>query len=247
MTPYHLVPWQWAVVVTGAFLVGLSKTGIPGIGILAVALFAIVIPAKESSGVVLPVLIAADVIAVAAYRRHAQWNHLWGLFPWAALGILLGYLTVGHIRSEQVNVLIGLLLLGMVVLHLYRKLRGDDADRVPTSLLFTASMGILGGFTTMVANAAGPVMILYLLAMRLPKNEFMGTSAWYFFLLNCFKVPFSANLGLINAASLQLDLPLMAVSMAGAAFGKQLLPYINQRAFEAIALAFTLIAAFRLL
>jgi uncharacterized membrane protein YfcA len=244
---YQLEPWQWALACTAAFIVGLSKTGIPGIGILPMAIFATIVPAKLSSGFALPILIAADLIAVTAYRRHANWKHLWGLFPWAILGICIGYAAMERIDNVQVSRLIGAILLVMVGVHLWRKRNAKDGDEVPHNLPFVASTGVTGGFTTLVANAAGPVMTLYLLAMRLPKMEFLGTGAWYFFLLNWFKVPFMTNLGLINARSLVAGIPLMICAIIGALFGKKLLPYINQHLFETLALAGTVLAAVKLL
>lgn len=99
------------------------------------------------------------------------------------------------------------------------------------------------GFTTMVANAAGPVMILYLLAMRLPKLVFVGTAAWYFMALNLFKLPFSASLGLINPASLGVDLWLGPFAVLGALAGRPVVARLNQRVFEQVALALTFGAA----
>jgi uncharacterized membrane protein YfcA len=244
---YQLEPWQWALACTAAFIIGLSKTGIPGIGILPMAIFATIIPAKLSSGFALPILIAADMIAVAAYRRHANWKHLWGLFPWAVLGICIGYGAMERIDNVQVSKLIGIILLVMVGIHLWRKKKVKADDEVPHNLPFVATTGVTGGFTTLVANAAGPVMTLYLLAMRLPKMEFLGTGAWYFFLLNWFKVPFMTNLGLINKNSLLANVPLLGCAIVGALFGKKLLPYINQQLFETLALVGTVLAAIKLL
>jgi hypothetical protein len=248
--PSHLLAWQWAVLILGAFMIGLSKTGIVGLGTFAVAIFALALPARESAGVVLLLLIAADVVAITAYRRHVIWSHLIRLFPWATIGIVLGFLAVGRIDDTQVRRLIGVILVALVVLQMWRQRqarRDPDAQHVPESLWFAATVGIIAGFTTMVANAAGPIMILYLLAMRLPKMEFLGTAAWYFFLLNCFKVPFSYNLGLINLSSLGIDLRLAPVAVAGALSGRALIPYINQSLFELLAVVFTLLAALRLL
>lgn len=248
--PTHLLAWQWATLILGAFMIGLSKTGIVGLGTFAVAIFALALPARESAGVVLLLLISGDIVAVTVYRRNAIWSHLVRLFPWAALGIVLGYLAVGRIDDTQVRRLIGVILLALVVLQWWRQRRArrnpDDLS-VPDSLWFAASVGIVAGFTTMVANAAGPIMVLYLLAMRLPKMEFIGTAAWYFFLLNCFKVPFSYGLGLINPASLGIDLRLAPVVVAGAFSGRVIIPYINQSLFELLALVFTLLAALRLI
>ena len=107
--------------------------------------------------------------------------------------------------------------------------------------------GLLAGFTTMIANAAGPLMILYLLAMRLPKLQFLGTTAWFFLVVNAFKVPFSYNLGLISSASLLLSLRLVPVTVLGALGGRWLIRHINQQVFETLALVMTLVAAIRLL
>lgn len=241
----------WLLLALGALIVGFAKTGIAGIGALAVAIFANVLPARQSTGVVLPLLILADVVAVASYRRHAVWSHLWRLFPFAATGIVCGWVAMGWLGEAQIRRGIGAILIVMVALHVWRHRReaksesgGSPPDH---SLLYAAGMGLLAGFTTMVANAAGPVMILYMLAMRLPKMEFMGTTAWYFFVLNVFKVPFSWNLGLINPVSLKLNLLLAPCVLVGAFGGRALLPRIPQGFFEVLALMFTVLAALRLL
>lgn len=237
--------WQWPVAILGALLIGLSKTGMPGVGIFAVALFALVYPAREATGLVLPLLIAADIIAVKSYHRHAVWSHLWRLFPWAAGGIVLGYFAMDHMKSPAVARLIGFILVSMVALHLWRKYRLKE-DEIPHGTGFAASMGLFAGFTTMVANAAGPIMILYLLAMRLPKMEFIATGAWYFFVLNSFKVPFGVDLGIINGQSLLLDAMLVPFAWIGAFGGRALLPKLNQRLFEILSLLFAAIAGLKL-
>jgi uncharacterized membrane protein YfcA len=254
-THIHLEGWQWALAALGALFVGLSKTGIPGIGIFAVSLFAIIFPARASTGVVLPILIMADVVAVTSYRRHAIWSHLWRLFPWTSTGVVFGYLAMGHLDDKQVAKMIGFILVGMVFLHVWRKRETEKAiasgkteeEMVSRSIWFVAGMGLLAGFTTMVANAAGPIMIMYLLAIGLPKMEFFGTGAWYFLLMNSFKVPFSYELGQITANSLMVDLMVAPAAIGGALFGRALLPYINQKIFEMLALALTVVAAFKLL
>lgn len=242
---FGLVWWQWIFAIIGAVLIGLSKTGIPGIGIFAVALFALVYPAREATGLVLPLLILADVVAVKTYHRHAIWSHLWRLFPWAAVGIIIGYFTMDLLDSQSIARLIGGILLTMVGLHLWRKtLKEED---IPTGVFFAATMGLLAGFTTMVANAAGPIMILYLLAMRLPKMAFIGTGAWYFFILNSFKVPFGVNLGIIAGNSLLLNGALAPFVVGGALWGRAILPKIDQRLFENAALFLAVIAGLKLL
>lgn len=248
----HLEPWQWVLAGLGSFLVGLSKTGVVGLGILNVAIFAAIMPARESVGVVLVILISADLVAVTAYRRHASWHHLWRIFPWAGIGVVAGCLTMGRIDDTQVRRLIGAILIFMVgfylVKHLRSKGQGDltAVDNNPYHR-FAFIAGLFAGFTTMVANAAGPIMILYLLAMRLPKMEFIGTSAWFFLVVNLFKVPFSHYLGLINPASLSIDVPLIPFAILGALSGRAIIQHINQKLFERLALLLTLAAGIRMM
>lgn len=242
-----LTSWQWLLLALGAFATGLSKTGIPGLGVLTVALFANALEARISTGALLPLLLCADVFGVTFYRKHASWPHLWKLFPSVVAGVVLGFLALGRISNTQVEHLIGAILLAMVGIHFWRQRQKSDlADRMPHSWWATAITGVLAGFTTMVANAAGPVMMLYLLAIGLPKLAFVGTGAWFFLLVNAFKVPFSFQLGLITPQSLLLDAILILPMLPGAFLGPVVLARMNQRAFEAIALAFTVLAAIRL-
>lgn len=247
-----LEPWQWALAALAAYLVGLSKTGIAGLGVFAVAIFASALPARESVGIVLVVLIAADVVAVTAYRHDVSWAHLLRLFPWAAAGIFLGYLIMGRIDALTTQRLIGVILVVLTIFQVIRQ-RMTAGAAIETAMaekphpLVAAITGISAGITTMIANAGGPIMILYLLAMRLPKMIFMGTAAWYFFVLNVFKVPFNVQLGLINASSLQISLLLAPFAIVGAVSGRLLIHHINQKLFETLALVLTLIAGLRLL
>lgn len=237
--------WQWALAVIGAVAIGLAKTGIGGLGMLAVVIFANLMPAREASGVVLPMLVFADVVAVLAYRRHAQWGYLWKLFPWTAAGVIAGYFAMGRINDRQAAVMIGLIVLTLLGMHLWRRRKGGELAE--HGAWFAPTIGVLAGFTTLVANAAGPLMAIYLLAMRLPKMEYMGTGAVYFMLMNLFKVPFMMDLGLVNAASFQLNLWLAPAVLAGALLGKVILVKIDQRLFENIALGLAGLAGLKLL
>lgn len=242
---FDLQPWQWAVVVLGAFLAGVAKTGIAGLGILTVAIYANILPAKESTGIILPMLICADVVAVAAYRQHAVWSHMGRLFPWVAVGVVAGFWAMGRIDNAQVRHAIGAILIAMTGLHCWRKWR--KAETVPHHWWLAAATGLLAGFTTMMANAAGPIMVLYWLALGLPKLEFLGTGAWFFLIINLFKVPFSYHLGLITPATLQFNLWLLPAVIAGALLGRVIVLRINQTWFEILALGLTVVAAVRLL
>jgi uncharacterized protein len=248
MRPVNLESWQWALLAAGAFITGLSKTGIAGLGVLPVALFANALPARDSTGALLPLLICADFFGVAFFRKHADWSQLWKLFPWVVLGIFLGCFALGKFSNTDAQRSIGGILLVMVALHFWRRRQSDDlAAKLPHTGWFVALTGIIAGFATMTANAAGPLMLLYLMAIGLPKLALVGTGAWFFLLVNVFKVPFSLHLDLITADSLKMDALLLLPMLPGALLGPVLLKRINQSAFEIMVLVFTILATLRLL
>jgi uncharacterized membrane protein YfcA len=242
----HFETWQWVLAIVGAFLVGVSKTGIAGIGMLFVVLFARIMPAKQATGIVLPLLCFGDIVAVSSYRQHASWPHLWRLFPWTAGGVVIGYFVMGRIDNADAQLLIGFIVVGLVIVHLYRRVRSGDRE-VQHGPIFAPVIGILAGFTTLVANAAGSLMAVYLLAMRLPKMEYVGTAAVFFLLINLFKVPFMVHLGLITPASFAFNLKLAPFVLVGALIGKTVLTRINQRWFENLALGLATLAGVKLL
>ena len=239
--------WQWALLIAAAFIVGVSKTGIAGFGIFAVALFATALPARSAVGAVLLVLLAGDIVAVSSYRRDANWSYLWRLFPWTAAGVVLGALALGRIDDRGLGRLLGVILLLLVLLSAWRRWSLAHGGREnPLPHWMVAPTGVTAGFTTMVANASGPIMILYLLEQNLPKIVFMGTTAWFYLFLNLFKVPFSYALGMINASSLPISLVLIPFAVLGALVGRPILRHLDQRWFETLALVFTFLAALRL-
>ncbi|HWA84656.1 MAG TPA: sulfite exporter TauE/SafE family protein [Opitutus sp.] len=256
-------PWQWVLAVIGALVVGVSKTGIAGLGMLFVVIFAQILPAKQATGVVLPLLLCGDIVAVASYRRHTQWRFLWRLFPWTAAGVVIGFFALGRIDDRQARTLIGVIVLALLGLHVARRRgsggrpdrhgatdgRRDDGRHLERGhgWWFAPVFGVLAGFTTLVANAAGPLMVIYLLAMRLPKLEFVGTGAVFFLLLNLFKVPFMVDLGLVNGGSLMLNLWLAPAVLAGAWLGRRILVRIDQRLFENLALGLSAVAGIKML
>ena len=153
----NLTVWQWSILSLGAFSTGLSKTGILGVGVLGAALFANALPARASTGVLLPLLLCADIYGVALFRRHASWAHLWKLFPWVALGLAAGYFALGRIGNAEVRRMIGGILLVLVAWNFRPKRQSPEADaELPQTWWFAALMGMLAGFTTMVANAVRP-------------------------------------------------------------------------------------------
>jgi uncharacterized membrane protein YfcA len=236
--------YGWVVVALCAVMVGISKTGLPGMGILFVPLMAMVIPARQSTGSVLGILILGDVFAASYYHRSAMWRHIIRLIPATLVGIVAGYFAMKVISDEQLKPIIGVIVVVMLAVNWWRNRRGED---VPTEWWFAEVMGFFAGLTTMMANAAGPVMIVYLLAMRLPKVEFVGTSAWFFFIVNWLKVPFSMHLGLINVESIKLGFIMLPFIIIGAVLGIVALKKMPQKVFEITIQVLALAAAIKLL
>lgn len=201
-----------------ALLVGMAKVGIHGTGMAAVPLLALVFGGKLSSGVMLPILCIADIFAVAYYHKHANWKHLIKLFPWAALGILLGTFVGDIIDDAVFKLIMATIILFSLGVMIWRE--RSRSEKIPTTVLFSGSLGILGGFTSMVGNLAGSIMALYLLTMRLPKNEFIGTAAWFFIIVNWFKIPFHVTVWeTITWNTLFLDLTTIPAIVLGAFVG----------------------------
>lgn len=242
----------WLAAFAAALCVGLSKTGFAGFGMATVVLMATILPPRESVGAVLPMLIFADVFAVLVFRKHAHWRHVGHLLPPALLGIVAGFLIMPFLDNDGFARVIGGIVLLMVVVQAVRGLRPNAG--LPASVTagqratwFARVMGLLSGVTTMMANAAGPVMSLYLLACRMPKNEFVGTAAVFFLIINWVKVPFSVSLGLITPDSLRLNAILIPGILVGVAAGRLLLTWIPQRVFETLVLVFAAAASVKLL
>ena len=231
-----------------AVLVGFAKTAIGGAASISVAIFAAVLPARESTGTLLPLLMVGDVLAVSAYRRHADWGLLLRLVPSVAVGIGAGVVFVSAVDDAVMRRTIGAVLLGLVAVHLWQRRRGSGA--VPTGWarrLAAAFYGVLAGFTTMVANAGGAVMSLYLLTMGLPVLGFLGTAAWFFALVNASKVPLSAGLGLLTVPGLLLCAALVPAVLVGGWVGRKVVRRIDQARFQQVVLAVTVLSGLNLL
>ncbi|MER6806675.1 MULTISPECIES: sulfite exporter TauE/SafE family protein [Streptomyces] len=252
MTLWDLNGWEFAALAFAALLVGFSKTAVSGANTVSLAVFAAVLPARSSTGVLLPILIAGDVLAVLTYRRHAHWPTLWRLFPAVAAGVVVGTVFLMWADDGAVRTSIGAILLLMAGVTVWRR-RKAGAEEEPDAVTTRAgrakarSYGVLGGFTTMVANAGGPVMSMYLLSAGFRKMGFLGTSAFFFLIVNTSKLPFSAGLGLIDAESLLIDAALVLFVVPGALLGKWAVNRINQRLFEHLVIAATVLGGLQLL
>jgi uncharacterized protein len=238
---------EWLLLILGALVAGSSKGGLPGINTVAVVLFAQVLPARVATGALLPLLIACDLVAVLLFRNSANWRELWRIFPSTAVGVILGALLLGRIDDRTVKSLMGVIILVLCALQFWRSKNATAGLEMVQHPITATLAGIIAGFTTLIANAAGPIMTLYLLAMRLPKNEFVGTAAWFFFVVNLFKLPFMLGLGLVNAQSLQLDALLLVFALIGVFIGRWAMVKLEQQTFNNIALALAFLGGLRLL
>lgn len=245
-----LEPWAWVALAVAAVAIGVSKTALPGGSILAIALFAAVLPARTSTAATLLLLMVGDVFALIAYRRHAHWPTLLRLAPAVIAGLLFGFTFLALAGDGVVRRAIGVILLLMIAVTLWRRWRQSRTDAVATpsgGLLLAGTYGTLGGFTTMVANAGGPVMSMYFLATRTPVQVFLGTSAWFFAIINVIKVPFLASLGLFEAPVLLMDAVLAPLVVIGALVGLRVARRLNQRVFDRIVIILTILGALYLL
>lgn len=238
---------QWLLAVLGALGIGVAKSGFAGVSMLHVLVFAYLFGARESTGVVLPMLIAGDILAVCAFRQHARWDYIRKMLPPAVLGVVAGWLLMHRLSGTAYKPLVGWIILGLTVLQFWRHARPSAFEHIPHSAGFAWSMGLLAGSTTMLINGAGPIMALYFLAVALPKLELVGTSAWYFLIVNCLKVPFSVSLGLIDTGTLTLNAMLVPAIAVGIFFGRWIVKRIPQRFFDALLLLFAAIAALRMI
>lgn len=233
---------NWVLILLAAFIIGLSKAGLKGIDMLSVTLMALVFGGKTSTGIVLPLLCVADIAAVMYYHRHAQWKYFWKLLPWMAIGILIGVYTGKDLNEAVFRKIMALIIIITAIIMVIMELR--KRDKIPTHKLFVAGTGLVSGFTTMLGNLAGAFSNIYFLAMRLPKNDFIGTAAWVFLVINLFKLPFQVwywkN---ITTVSLQTDLLLLPALVLGFWAGLKIVARIKDDNYRKVVIVLTLIGA----
>lgn len=233
---------NWLLILAAAFIIGLSKAGLKGIDMMNVTIMALVFGGKASTGIVLPLLCVADIMAVKYYHRHAQWPHFWKLLPWMMLGILMGVFAGKDLNEAVFRKVMAIIIMATVIIMIALEFR--KTDMVPSNKLFVAGTGVVAGFTTMLGNLAGAFSNIYFLAMRLPKNDFIGTAAWVFLVINLFKLPFQVLYWKnINAATLQTDLLLLPALAAGFWAGLKIVSKIKDDSYRKVVILLTLAGA----
>lgn len=247
---------EWIMAILGSICIGLSKGAFPGVSTLAISLYANIFEPSESMGIIIIILFLANVVSVIIFRRFADWMCIARLMPFTAMGVVVGYFFLLWMPTEHVGRLIGLMLLLLTAIHFYRQYRAPENLNTEIEPLnnpdpfFSSSalfIGLLSGFSSMVANAAGPITIIYLLSIKLEKFRFIATMAWLYLILNALKIPFHVSLGNINAFSLKLSAFLGIIAIATVLISPVLIKHIPQKLFNFITWSFVLIASLKLI
>ena len=247
MFEFDLSVIQWLLLALCALFVGMSKVGIAGISMFYIPVLALIFGGKTSTGILLPMLMMADIFGVAYYHRHAEWKCLAKLLPWAFVGIGIGLWVGKVLNDEWFKNIIAFLVFAGVGIMLWRE-RQKRTDLFPHSWWFAAVMGVLGGFATMIGNVAGPIFAIYMLAMNLPKNAFIGTGAWFFLIVNFFKFPLQVWVwNNIEWKTIVLDLIMLPAIAAGAFLGIWIVRKIPDKTYRTFIVVVTVLSAFLLL
>jgi uncharacterized membrane protein YfcA len=240
---FNFSSFQWILMMLGTAIIGLSKAGIKGIDMMNVTIMAMVFGGKASTGVILPLLCFADILAVFYYKRHVQWHYFKRLIPPMLIGVVVGAWWGKDIDERLFKKIMAIIILLTVVLMFWMEKR--KSQKVPTTYFFSNSMGFIAGFTTMLGNLAGAFSNIYFLALKLSKNDFIGTAAWVFFTINLIKVPFQFFIWKnINVETLTIDIFLIPSLIVGFTFGIKLVGKIDEIFFRKLIMTLTLIGSF---
>ena len=232
----------WGLTVLGAFCVGISKSGLKGMSMFVIPLLAHLYGGKASAGLLLPFLLMGDLMALRFFYKKGKIKLILQLIPWAAIGILVAVFVGKQINDTQFKHTMGAAILICLGLLLFNELKGKKD--VSSSKIFSGSLGLMGGFATMIGNAAGPIFNLYLLSMRLPKEAYIGTGAWFYMILNSSKIPFHIfSWQTITWQSIQLNLVLFPVLISGSFIGKKIVGYIPEKPYRYLIYTIILISA----
>jgi len=235
---FELNLFDFSVVAFCAFLLGISKSGIKGIATLIVTGFALIYGAKNSTGILMPLLLVGDIFAITYYKSYVDWSYIIKLIPWMVFGVLIGVIGGSYISDDLFKY--GMAVIILFSVSLMYLMESKKEKKIPKNLIFVSSMGTLAGFTTMVGNLAGAFSNIYFLAIRIPKNTFIGTAAWLFFIINSFKIPFHIwSWGTINEASILKSIQLVPFVILGLVVGVILVKKINDNTFRKLILFLT--------
>jgi len=247
METIALYPYStWIIIILASFFIGLGKAGLKGIDMLSVTLMAFVFGSKASTGIVLPLLCISDIAAVSYYNRHVKWNHFWKITPWMIIGILIGIYVGKDMNEVLFRKIMAVIILFTIIIIVLMELR--KSKTVPNNPLFVAGTGLAAGITTMLGNLAGAFSNLYFLAMRLEKNDFIGTAAWIFLIMNLFKLPFQIFIWKnISIESIKIDALLLPTLAIGFLLGLKLVDKVKEKDYRRLIIILTLIGSLLML
>lgn len=242
LTTMEISLTSWILASAAAFVIGLSKAGIKGIAVINVTFMALAFGAKESTGLVVPLLVLADVFAVIYYNRHTQWKYVFKVLPWMVIGIFIGVYVGKDLPESLFKTGMAVIILITVFMMYWWDRKKNKA--VPKHIAFSSSIGIIAGITTMVGNLAGAFSNIYFLAMRLPKNHFIGTAAWLFLIINIIKLPFHFFVWeTISEETILLNMKLLPGILVGFLVGIKIIKFINEAFFRKMILVLTALGA----
>ena len=240
---FDMLPWHWVAWICMGLAIGLTKTGLSGLSVVVVPFIAMIFGARNSTGLLLPLLCFADLLAVAYYNSHTKWKYILKLIPWSVAGFGIAIFVDSLIPVQAFRYLMGGSILASLIVMVWTDLRKKDTPP-PSSWWFSALFGMAGGFATMVGNAAGPIMAVFLLSMRLPKNSFVGTTAWFFLIVNYLKLPIQIFVWqTITVRTLLFGLTLVPVIIVGAVLGIFVVKKIPENAYRKTIMVLTLVSA----
>ncbi len=246
LSSFELSWTNWSLAFLGTLLLGLGKAGIKGIGVVIVIIMALVFGGKASTGVLIPMMIVADIFAVIYYHRHTQWRFLGKLLPAMIVGVLLGVWFGNDISEQLFKQIMAVFILFTVFMMIWMDRKKNQ--NIPQHWLFSSGMGLASGVTSMIGNLAGSFANIYFLAMRLPKNEFIGTAAWLFFIINVFKLPFHIFVWkTVTIESLVLNIFLIPGVIIGFFTGVKLVKLVNNNTYRRFILVVTAAGALLIL
>ncbi len=238
----NLTTLQWIIALLAALFVGLNKSGLSGIDVIIVTLLIFLFGGRASTGILMPLLIAGDIMAVFYYHRHAQWKYMKILLPWMIGGVLVGVYFGKDLPEETFRQWMSAIIFGTTILMFWWNTR--KTQKVPNNKPFAATMGFAAGFTTMVGNLAGAFSNIYFLAMKLPKQNFIGTASWLFLIINLVKLPFHIFVWeTIDMQTLAIDLRLLPAIIVGFLIGVGIIKKTPDIFFRKMILVLTAIGA----
>ena len=239
---FDLSVLEWALIMLSGILVGAAKTGLSGAAFIVVPTMVMIFGGKPSTGMLLPMLIMGDILAVSYYNRHADWKYVLKPIPWAIAGVVMGVMVGNEVSGDIFTTLIAATIIMGLILMVWQDRRKKQIT-VPDFWWFSAIIGIIGGFSTMIGNSAGPIMSIYLLTMYLPKNTFIGTKAWFFMIINLTKVPFHIfSWKTIDLKTVALDLAVLPAIMLGAFIGVKVVRLIPEKGYRILVIVTTVVA-----